>query len=88
MPRPITGLLKLLDRGVEIVVERTEEGMFDDFPKREPTVRDELLRSVEAGEATCSTPGIEEAIRSGLVVVDAEEKPRLTPLGKYLLPVS
>jgi len=83
----------VLDKGVEKISEKAfdaavragEEEHAEDR-QEEPTDQSKLLRSVKAEKATRSTPGIENAIESGLVKADGYRKLRLTPLGEYLLP--
>jgi len=45
-----------------------------------------LLRSVQMAEATERTPGVEDAVESGLITIGEDGSLDLTPLGEYLLP--
>jgi hypothetical protein len=88
MVAPVSTLISALDRSVAKLSARAFEAAVraEMGPEREANPQKELLLSVQAGDVTAETPGVKEAVASGLVTINEDGSLGLTPLGEYLLP--
>lgn len=90
MIEPVSAFFLTLDRGVERLTDfALESAVASNEGVEEPPTpndREQLLLDVREKQAEISTPGVDEAIKGGLVLQDESGQLHLTVLGKYLLP--